>query len=171
LARAARTAWAPSPGLCLWGIGTHSTAWVYQTYRRRFGIETSCRQLHEAHIKTSTRDPTLRLLLIGIALILRNIWVWVHYPLLVMPCRGGRKLNLGLPPFKMLLLWLALLGRTHLWYCRQCRRGTSALTITPPAAFANGVNLELLRFLLNSTVCCFRFTFTWNYFKISFSVS
>src|SRR5918992_3204381 len=37
-----------------------------------------------------------------------------------------------------------LLGRANLWYCRQCRPGTSALTITPPAAFANGVNLELL---------------------------
>jgi hypothetical protein len=42
------------------GIGTHSTAWFYQTYRRHFGIETSYRQLHETHIKTSTRDPTLR---------------------------------------------------------------------------------------------------------------
>ena len=31
-----------------WGIGTHSTAWVYQTYCRRFGIETRYRQLHEA---------------------------------------------------------------------------------------------------------------------------
>src|SRR5207302_8661252 len=38
-----------------------------------------------------------------------------------------------------------LLGRAHLWYCRQCRRCTSALTITGPTAFANGVNLELLR--------------------------
>src|ERR687896_406802 len=37
-----------------------------------------------------------------------------------------------------------LLGRAHLWYCRQCRPGTSALTITGPTAFANGVNLELL---------------------------
>jgi glycosyltransferase involved in cell wall biosynthesis len=37
-----------------------------------------------------------------------------------------------------------LLGRAHLWYGRQGRRGTSALTITGPTAFANGVNLELL---------------------------
>jgi IS4 transposase len=73
-----------------WGIGTHSTAWIYQTYRRRFGIETRYRQLHAAHIKTSTRDPTLRLLFVGIALILRNIWVWVHYQLLAMPCRDQR---------------------------------------------------------------------------------
>jgi hypothetical protein len=34
----------------------------------------------------------------------------VHYPLLATPCRGGRKLNLGLLPFKTLLLWLAYLA-------------------------------------------------------------
>ncbi len=93
-----------------WGMGTPSTAWVYQTYRRRFGIETSYRQLNEARIKTTTRDPALRLLFVAIALILRNVWVWVHHQLLATPRRGGRKLNLGLLPFKMLLLWLAYLA-------------------------------------------------------------
>jgi putative transposase len=90
-----------------WGIGSRSTHWVYQTYRLRFGIETSYRQLNEARIKTTTRDPALRLLFVAIALILRNAWVWVHHQLLATPCRGGRKLNLGLLPFKTLLLWLA----------------------------------------------------------------
>src|SRR5918997_7017456 len=71
-----------------WGIGTPSTAWVYQTYRRRFGIETSYRQLNEARIKTTTRDPALRLLFVAIALILRNVWVWVHHQLLATPRRG-----------------------------------------------------------------------------------
>jgi putative transposase len=93
-----------------WGIGTPSTAWVYQTYRRRFGIETRYRQLNEARIKTTTRDPALRLLFVAIALILRNVWVWVHRQLLATPRRGGRKLNLGLLPFKMLLLWWAYLA-------------------------------------------------------------
>ena len=90
-----------------WRIDTRSTDWVYQTYRRRFGIETSYRQLNEARIKTTTRDPALRFLFVAIALILRNAWVWVHHQLLATPCRGGRKLNLGLLPFKTLLLWLA----------------------------------------------------------------
>jgi hypothetical protein len=93
-----------------WGIALHSTGWVYQTYRRRFGIETRYRQLNEARIKTTTRDPALRLLFVAIALILRNLWVWVHRQLLATPRRGGRKLNLGLLPFKMLLLWLAYLA-------------------------------------------------------------
>jgi hypothetical protein len=93
-----------------WGIGAPSTTGVYQTYRLRFGIETRYRQLNEARIQTTTRDPALRLLFVAIALILRNVWGWVHRQLLAPPRRGGRKLNLGLLPFKMLLLWLAYLA-------------------------------------------------------------
>jgi hypothetical protein len=37
-----------------------------------------------------------------------------------------------------------LRGHANLWRCRHCRHGTSTLTITRPAAFAHGVNLELL---------------------------
>jgi hypothetical protein len=47
---------------------------------------------------------------VAIALILRNVWVGVHHQLLATPRRGGRKLNLGLLPFKRLLLWLAYLA-------------------------------------------------------------
>ena len=90
-----------------WRIGARSTHWVYQTYRLRFGIETSYRQLNAARILTTTRDPALRPLFVAIALILRNAWVWVHHQLLATPRPGGRKLNLGLLPFKTLLLWLA----------------------------------------------------------------
>ena len=32
---------------------------IRETYRTRFGIETSYRQMNEARIKTCTRDPTL----------------------------------------------------------------------------------------------------------------
>src|SRR5208337_3971560 len=52
---------------------------IRETYRKRFGIETSYRQMNEARIKTCTRDPRLRLLFVGIALVLRNVWVWIHF--------------------------------------------------------------------------------------------
>jgi putative transposase len=52
---------------------------IRELYRKRFGIETSYRQMNEARIKTSTRDPRLRLLFVGIALVLRNVWVWIHF--------------------------------------------------------------------------------------------
>ena len=92
-----------------WGIQPKTTQWVFQVYRDRFGIETSYRQLGEACIKTTTRNPTLRLLFVGIALLLRNVWVWVHWVYLATPRRGGRKLNLHKLRFKTLLMWL-----THL---------------------------------------------------------
>ena len=46
-------------------------------YRRRFGIETSYRQLHEAQGKTTKKDVCYRLLLVGLALLLRQVWVWL----------------------------------------------------------------------------------------------
>lgn len=60
-------------------------AWVRQTYRRRSGIETSYRQMHQARIRTSSRRPLLRLLFVGLALILRNACVWFHLTLLARP--------------------------------------------------------------------------------------
>ena len=93
----------------LWGMQPKTTQWLFETYRSRFGIETSYRQLAEACIKTTTRNPTVRLLFVGIALLLRNLWVWVHWVFLATPRRGGRKLNLHSLRFKTLLMWL-----THL---------------------------------------------------------
>lgn len=90
-----------------WGLQPKTTQWVYQTYRTRFGIETSYRQMHEARIKTTTRNPTLRLLFVGIALLLRNVWVRLHLQVLATPRQGGRKLNLERLRFLTLLAWLA----------------------------------------------------------------
>jgi len=90
-----------------WGIRPKRTEWVYQTYRQRFGIETSYRQMNEARIKTTTRNPALRLLFFGIAIILRNVWVWVHFHVIATPRRGGRKFNLEKLRFLTILLWLA----------------------------------------------------------------
>jgi putative transposase len=56
-------------------VGQPATDWVRRTYRRRFGIETSYRQMNQGRIRTSTRRPELRLLFVAVALILRNVWV------------------------------------------------------------------------------------------------
>lgn len=89
-----------------WGIQPKSTRWVADTYRQRFGIETSYRQLNEARIKTCTRSPLVRLFLVALALILRNVWVWLHWELLSTPRRGRRLLRLERMRFKALLLCL-----------------------------------------------------------------
>lgn len=89
-----------------WGLQPSSTQWVYQTYRLRFGIETSYRQMNEARIRTSTRNPLLRLLFVGLALLLRNVWVWCH--LCWLAERRGRGIypKLELLRFREMTLWL-----------------------------------------------------------------
>jgi hypothetical protein len=46
-----------------------------QLYRRRFGIETSYRQKNQAKATTTSRDSVYRLLLEGLAYLLRQVWV------------------------------------------------------------------------------------------------
>jgi hypothetical protein len=89
-----------------WGYRPPSPDSVFATYRLRFGIETSYRQLHEGRIRTTSRRPTVRLLFVGIALVLRNLWVWLPYTLLSMPRRGGRTIVLERLRWETLLLWL-----------------------------------------------------------------
>ena len=89
-----------------WGFKPNSTRWMKDTYRSRFGIETSYRQLNEARIKTCTRNPLIRFFYIAVALILRNVWVWLHWEVLSSPHRGGRRLRLERLRFKTMLHWL-----------------------------------------------------------------
>jgi Transposase DDE domain len=91
-----------------------SYAWVKETYRRRFAIETSYRQMHQARIRTCTRDPLLRLLYVGVALLLRNVWVWLHWQVLAHRKCGGRRVDLGRLSFGKMLVWLQHWAEAHL---------------------------------------------------------
>jgi hypothetical protein len=77
-----------------------------QWYRRRFGIETSYRQLHECQGRTTKKDVAYRLLLVGLALLLRQVWVWLSAALAhSRQARPGAWL--GELPLRRLLDWLA----------------------------------------------------------------
>ena len=89
-----------------WGVPGRSCPWVRETYRSRFGIESSYRQMNQARGRTSTRRPELRLLYAGLALVLRNEWVWLHYEVLSTPRRGGRLIRLERLRLRELLHWL-----------------------------------------------------------------
>ena len=52
---------------------------VYQRYRRRFGIECSFRQLRQVRVPTTSRNPALRFFLLGLALLLVNVWVALRW--------------------------------------------------------------------------------------------
>jgi Transposase DDE domain len=88
------------------GLRPSSYRWVKETYRSRFAIETTYRQLGQARIRTSTRDPLLRFLYVAVALLLRNVWVWLHWQVLAERRRGGRRVDTNRLTFRTMLLWL-----------------------------------------------------------------
>jgi hypothetical protein len=80
---------------------------IRERYRMRFGIETSFRQMRQAHIYTCTRQPHLRLFFVAVALILRNVWVWIHQMRLAEGTGDNVTLHLELLRFKRMLDWIA----------------------------------------------------------------
>jgi putative transposase len=48
---------------------------VFEMYRQRFGIESSYRQMNQVRARTASRNPTLRLLLVGLAFVLFNLYI------------------------------------------------------------------------------------------------
>jgi hypothetical protein len=79
---------------------------IRERYRKRFGIETSYRQMRQARIYTCTRSPHLRLFFMAIALMLRNVWVWIHQTRLAEGTGEKMILHLELLRFKRMLDWM-----------------------------------------------------------------
>jgi hypothetical protein len=89
-----------------WGIAPKRVDWVKDTYRRRFGIETSYRQMNRCRIRTTTKKFHVRFFYVAIGLLLRNLWVWLHYFVLSSPRRGRRRFNWDLLRVERMLIWL-----------------------------------------------------------------
>ena len=58
-----------------------SPAQVFELYRQRFGIEASYRQMNQVRARTSTRNPVIRLLLVGLAFVLFNLYITLRQSL------------------------------------------------------------------------------------------
>ncbi len=67
---------------------------VLQRYRRRFGIESSYRQLGRLRARTTSRNPALRFFLLGLALLLINVWVHLRWLVTPLPTVGPAQLDL-----------------------------------------------------------------------------
>ena len=67
---------------------------VFEIYRHRFGIESSYRQMNQVRAHTASRSPSLRLLLVGLALILVNLYVSLRSLLSNEPIRSHAWLTL-----------------------------------------------------------------------------
>lgn len=79
-----------SEGLLKW-----SPIQVAEEYRRRFGIEASYRQLNSCLARTSSRNEVYRLLLVGMALLLCNLWSYLHSELFSSGSLSETRLHLG----------------------------------------------------------------------------
>ena len=78
------------------GLRRWSAAQVKESYRKRFGIESGYRQLGECLARTSSPDSRVRLLLVGVALLLLNVWAYLHADILAGGAVGERHLRLDL---------------------------------------------------------------------------
>ena len=83
-----------------------SLSYIRQSYRRRFGIESSYRLKNLCRIRTTNKKPTIRLLFVGISFILVNIWVNFLWRRISTPRRGGRIIYRQKFPLKQMLSFL-----------------------------------------------------------------
>ena len=98
-------------------------AQIFELYRQRFDIESSYRQMNQVRARTSTRNPVIRLLLVGLAFALFNLYITLRQNLssaLTCACGtgAGKKPLESSKRFWLSLRRLALmLGRAieHLW--------------------------------------------------------
>ncbi len=81
--------------------------------------------MHQGRARTSSRSPLLRLLYVAIALLLRNLWAWLHWAVVAEPKRGGRKLRPSVFSLKQMLNWIARIGEEHLLTATKLRVGYS----------------------------------------------
>jgi len=60
-------------------------------YRRRFGIESGERLMEQVRARTTSPNPALRFLLMGVALLIVNMWIRLHWLYLRIPGQGPRR--------------------------------------------------------------------------------
>ena len=75
-------------------------------YRKRFGIESSYRLKNLSRIRTTTKNPVTRLLYVGIAFLLVNLWVFMIWTYVSKPRKGGRQFFQALFPLRTMLQFL-----------------------------------------------------------------
>jgi len=64
---------------------------VRRRYRRRLGIESGYRLLEQVRARTSSRNPAVRFRLMGIALMISNMWIRLHWRYLRLSGSGPRR--------------------------------------------------------------------------------
>ena len=87
---------------------------LHEEYRRRFGVESSYRCMNAVRASTSSRCAGYRLLLVGIAFLLLNVWSLVKWSFVHAQQRGPRVVLHALLPLRTLCWWLIEVVRQRL---------------------------------------------------------
>jgi putative transposase len=83
-----------------------SLSYIKESYRQRFGIESSYRLKNICRIRTTTKNPVTRLLFVGISFLLVNIWVNFLWGRISEPRKGTRLIYRDKFPLKQMLSFL-----------------------------------------------------------------
>jgi len=75
---------------------------ISDEYEHRFGIESSYRLMNQVRARTCSRNAALRLLLVGIAFTLVNLWVYLKWFALIASRRRGTSFDERLFPLALL---------------------------------------------------------------------
>jgi len=86
---------------------------LHQHYKDRFGIETSYRIKNDCRIRTTSKNPVVRLLFVALAFILVNLWVYLLWFFVSRTQRGGRVVYRELFSLKTMLEFLSLAVERH----------------------------------------------------------
>ena len=94
-----------------WGMDKIDLHQAFDLYRRRFGMESGYRQMHQVRARTTSRNPALRLLLVGLALIICNLYITLRRVCQTSRRYGGRIRRIWLTLKRMALLLLRIIER------------------------------------------------------------
>ena len=79
---------------------------IHDDYRLRFGIESSYRMKNQCRIKTTIKNPIIRLLFVALAFLIINIWIDLLWHYLSSLKRNSRKVLSHLFTLKQMLEFL-----------------------------------------------------------------
>jgi DDE family transposase len=96
---------------------------VRRRYRRRFGIESGYRLMEQVRARTTSPNPALRFLLMGVALLIVNMWIRLHWLFLRLPGRG---------PWRV-ARWRFRFGRMRSFLTRAIERYYGVIIAVDPA--------------------------------------
>jgi putative transposase len=74
----------------VYGVDEIAELHVHELYRRRFGIESGYRQVHQVRARTTSRNPSVRLLFMGLALLILNVYIFLRQVWLTIHHYGSR---------------------------------------------------------------------------------